>query len=140
MATPKSRTLAAHCSLEGATLNISYESSKVANRLRRELERRLGKKGVALAWQDQPQASEVRIRFVRIDQGNQFLRWLLPFVAPAVVEIEGEINASGRTAKPFHYIRKTHFAMFGGAAKYMVGVCADRLAGDLTKEILRMVA
>src|SRR5437764_1165665 len=103
MATPKSRVLAAYCSLETAALNISYEPSKVANRLRRELDRRLGKKGVALSWQKQPQTAEVRIEFVRIEEGNQFLRWLVPFASPAVVEIEGDISTSGRKGKPFHY-------------------------------------
>jgi len=127
----------AHCSLRDADVTLSFSPSEVAERFRRELAKRLGKKEVELAWRREPRGAEVRIRFVRIDEGNQFLRWLVPFIAPAVVEIEGEVALRGHEPRPFEYVRKAHFGFFGGTPQYMVGVCADRLARGLAKEILR---
>ena len=139
MATSQTRTLAVHSTLKGADSKLSFETSKVTKRLRTGLEKKLGKKNFSLEWQDDSQESEVRIRFLRIDEGSQLKRWLFPLFGPAVVEIEGEIKAPGKKAKPFHFERKAFFALFGGSAQHMVGVCIDRLASDLSKEIKNKV-
>ncbi len=133
-----SRPLTANCSLQGAVLNLSCDASYIVNQLQRSLEKKLGKNGVVLSWQDIPEGSEVRIGFVRIDQGNRFLRWLFPFIAPAVVEVEGELTIGGSGPRPFHYVRKAQVGFLGGSAESMLGVCASRVGNHIAKTILTM--
>jgi hypothetical protein len=133
------REFTAYCLLDDANLNLKFDAGIIRDRLRRQVDKNLGKKKVVLSWQDEEEDADVQIRFVLIDQGNQFLRWFIPGIAPAVVEIEGEVGTDGKNVHSFNYIRKAHIGIFGGSGKYMLRVCADRLARDVTREVLRLV-
>ena len=77
MKAKETKSLTAHCSLEGATLKLSFDAAETVKLLRDELEAKLQEKGVALSWQATPQEPQLRIRIVQLDEGSVFLRWFI---------------------------------------------------------------
>lgn len=139
MSNEVSRTLTAYCSDSGAALKLSFDAGKITAEMRSSIEKRLHKKGVATRWNDQETGSELIIRIVAIDQGNQFLRWLLPFIAPAFLEVEGQVGLSGSTPQQFHYTQCAQVGLFGGSARGMLKVCAQRVAHKIASDVLRTI-
>ena len=131
------KTISSCCTAQGAALNLSFDVSEVIQELKTALEKKLLKKGIALRWTDEAAASEVLIRIIAIEQGNQFLRWLLPFIAPAVLEVEGQVAVDGANPEPFHYVQKAQLGLAGGSAKGMLKVCAMRTADKIAGDVLR---
>ncbi len=130
------RTITSSCTLKGAATTLSFDPSEVVEELKKTLEKKLMKKRVALRWTDESVTSEVLVRVVEIDQGNQFLRYLLPFIAPALLEVEGQVAVTGSSPRPFHYVQKAQVGLFGGSAKGMLKTCAERVAGKIAGEVL----
>ena len=139
MADPQARPLTAHCALGGAALSVTFDASAIELKLSQELEKRLGKKGIQLVWQNSPETAELRVRFVELDQGNRFLRYMLPFISPAVAIVEGELAAAGSAPVPFNFTRKAQFGLFGGSAQGMLQACAVSLAADIAKGVVRQL-
>jgi len=133
------RMITARCSDSGAALTLSFDAAQITTEMKTSIERRLLKKGVAVRWSDQETSSELLIRVVAIDQGNQFLRWLLPFIAPAVLDVEGQVALGGSTPQQFHYTQRAQVGLFGGSAQSMLKVCAQRVADKIAGEVLRSV-
>jgi len=132
-----SRTITAHCSDSGAALTLSFDAAQITAQIKTSIENRLLKKGVAVRWSNQETSSELFIRVVAIDQGNQFLRWLLPFIAPAVLEVEGQIVLAGSSPQQFDYVQRAHMGLLGGSAKGMLKFCAQRVANRIASDVLR---
>ena len=109
------RTISAWCSDTGAALTVSFDATQITEELKTNVEKRLLKKGVAVRWNNQEAASDLVIRVVAMDQGNQFLRWLLPFIAPAVLEVEGQVGLDGSAPRPFHYNQRAQMGLLGGS-------------------------
>lgn len=133
------RTVAAWCSDSGAALKLSFPVDQITAELKASVEKRLLKKGVGLRWSNDDAASEITIRIVAIDQGNQFLRWLLPFIAPAVLEVEGEIRLAGNAPQPFNYTQRAQIGALGGTARGMLKVCAQRVADKIAGDVVRSI-
>ncbi len=131
------REINAFCTDEHAMLNVRFDVSPILQRFQQSLEKRLRKSGTSILWQPVGDRCQLVIWFLLIDQGNQFLRWLVPFCSPARIRIEGAFSADGSPAQRFVHERRADFGLAGGAAPYMLGVCADRLAKDVAKDILR---
>ena len=131
------QTITSCCSANGAALNLSFDASEILEQMTKRLENRLLKKGNALQWVEDAGAAQLAIRVVEIDQGNQFLRWLLPFIAPAVVEVEGEIRTGGAQPQSFHYVQRAQMGLFGGAARGMLKICATRVADRIASDVVR---
>jgi hypothetical protein len=104
------------------------------------LTKKLAKKGIEMSWSDSTANCEVEIRVLKVQQGNQFLRWLFPFIAPAVVEIEGQFALPGLPCQPFHRTETAQVGFLGGSASHMVGTCIDRLAYQLAYDIGEAIA
>jgi len=134
-----SRTITARCSDTGAALKVSFDAAYITGEIKTSIEKRLLKKGVAVRWSDQEAGSELFVRIVAIDQGNQFLRWLLPFIAPAVLEVEGQVAVAGSTPQEFHYTQRAQMGLLGGSARSMLNVCAQRVADKIVGDVLRSV-
>lgn len=132
-------TITSCCTMDGAATTVSFAPSEIAQRLKQTFEKRLGKKGVAVDWTDESNAPHVVVRIVEIDQGNQLLRYLLPFISPAVLEVEGEVRLPGSGRSEFHYVQKAQVGLFGGSAKGMLSVCADRVSGKIAKDVLKVL-
>jgi hypothetical protein len=130
-------TITSCCTLKGASTTLSFEPSEVIEELKKTLEKRLMKKGIALRWTDESGTPELLVRVVQIDQGNQFLRYLLPFLSPTVLEVEGQVTVPGSDPRPFHYVQKAQMGLFGGSARGMLKVCADRVAGKIAGDALK---
>jgi len=131
-----SKTISSCCTAQGAALNLSFDVSEVVQELKSALEKKLLKKGIALRWTDEAVGSEVIIRIISIEQGNQFLRWLLPFIAPAVLEVEGQVAVGSAKPEPFHYVQRAQIGLAGGSAKGMLKVCATRTADKIAGDVL----
>jgi len=134
------KTVTAWCWDAGATLK-SFDGlpGKIMAEMRASIERRLLKKGIAVRWNNQEVGSELLIRVVAIDGGNQFLRWLLPFISPAIFEVEVQVGIGGSTAQQFHYTQRSHFGLFGGSAQTMLTLNAQRVANKIAGDVLRAV-
>ena len=131
------KTITAWCSDSGAALTLSFDAAQITAEMRTKIEQRLLKKGVAVRWNNQEAGSELAIRVVAINEGNQFLRWLLPFFSPALLEVEGQIGISGSSPKQFHYTQRAHVGLFGGSAKGMLKVNAQRVAAKIAGDVLK---
>jgi hypothetical protein len=132
-----SGSIASSCTLHGATITLSFGPVEVIERLREKLEKRLGKKGITLYWTNESDSPEIAIRIVKIDEGSQLLRYILPFIAPAVLEVEGRVAIAGSSPRRFHYTQKAQLGLFGGSARGMLNVCADRVSGKIAKDVLK---
>jgi len=132
-----SRTITACCSDGGAALKLSFDAAEITAELKACLEKRLLDKGVAIRWSEQATNPELLVRVVEIDQGNQFLRYLLPFIAPAVLEVEGQMTVSGSSPQQLHYVQRAQIGIFGGSARGMLKTCAQRVAKKIASEVLR---
>jgi len=132
-----SRTITACCSDSGAAPKVSFDAAEITAEMKTSLEKRLLKKGVAVRWSEQPTGSELLIRVVGLDQGNQFLRYLFPFIAPAVLEVEGEMAVAGSSPQQLHYVQRAQMGLFGGSAKGMLKCCAQRVAAKIASDVLR---
>lgn len=135
-----SRTITACCSDAGAASNVKFDAAEITAEMKAALEKRLLKKGVAVRWSEQAEGSELLIRIVDMDQGNQFLRYLLPFISPAVLEVEGQLAVAGSSPRPLHYVQRAQVGLFGGSARGMLKACAQRVADKVAGEVLRSLS
>jgi len=133
------KTISACCTAQGAILKLSFHVGEVVMELKKALEKRLLKKGIALQWTDELADPELYIRIVAIDQGNQFLRWLIPFVAPAVLEVGGQVGRDSGNPAGFHYVQKAQMGLAGGSARGMLRVNAQRVAAKIAGDVLRQM-
>jgi len=136
MSNDQERTIRSCCILKGAALTLSFDASIVVQELKTALDKKLLKKGIALLWTEETDSPELLIRVIEINQGNQFLRWLLPFIAPAMLEVEGQVAVSGARPQPFCYVQKAQIGIAGGSGKGMLKVCAQRAADKIMKDVL----
>ena len=90
-----------------------------------------------MRWNNQEAASDLVVRVVAMDQGNQFLRWLLPFIAPAVLEVEGQVGLDGSAPQPFHYNQRAQMGLLGGSAREVLKVDAQRVGHKIAEDVLR---
>jgi hypothetical protein len=132
--------LVSSCTLRGADINLSFGAAEVIERLRERLEKRLRKKKVALFWSNESNSPEIAIRIIKIDEGNQAMRYFIPFAAPAILEVAGRIAIPGSAPQQFRYTRKAHFGMFGGSPRTMLNICADRMSAKIAKDVLKAKA
>lgn len=131
------KTISAWCSDSGAALTVSFDAAQITSEMKKNIEKRLLKKGVTLRWNDEEAGSDLVVRVVAMDQGNQFLRWLLPFIAPAVLEVEGQVGLDGSAPKPFHYNQRAQMGLLGGSAQGMLKVNAQRVGHKIADDVLR---
>ena len=132
-----SRTIAASCTDGGAALKVSFDATEITSEMKTYLEKRLLKKGVGVRWGEPSSSQELSLRVVEMNQGNQFLRYLLPFIAPAVLEVEGKMAVIGSTPQELHYVQRAQMGLFGGSSKGMLKVCAQRVADKVAHEVVR---
>jgi hypothetical protein len=131
------RMITACCLDSGAATKVSFDAAEITAELKTNLEKRLLDKGVAVRWSDQATSPQLLIRVVEIDQGNRFLRYLLPFIAPAVLEVEGQMAAGGSNPQELHYVQRGQVGLFGGSARGMLRVCAQRVAKKIASDVLQ---
>jgi hypothetical protein len=131
-----SRTITAGISDVGAALKVSFDAAEITAEMKASLEKRLLKKGVAVRWSGEEKDSELFVRIVEMNQGNQLLRYLLPFIAPAYVEVEGRRAIAGSSPQPLHYLQRAQVGLLGGSAKSMLKVCTQRIADKIAGEVL----
>jgi hypothetical protein len=116
---------------------MSFDAEEITSEIKTTLEKRLLKKGVAVQWSEQETTSELQIRVVEMNQGNRFLRYLLPFIAPAFLEVEGQIALADSSPQQLHYIQRAQIGLFGGSARGMLKVCAQGIAAKIARDALR---
>ena len=128
-------TLGFTYSLDGAAVNYGGDAGALMQRMMNRVTKLLKKKGIALSQQAAGEVVPLRVRVVQIEQGNQLMRYFLPFLSPAFVEIEAELDVPSGGSESFFYKKAAQFGLFGGSASGMLGVCVDRVATDLSKDI-----
>jgi hypothetical protein len=126
------------CMMKLSASNLSYEPSELIMTLREKLEKRLTKKGFTVQWVPATQNPSLLVQMTRPDEGSQAQRYLLPFISPAVMDVEGRISLNGAQPQPFQHSQRAHFGLFGGTARSMMTNNADRIAAKIVKQVLRM--
>lgn len=81
--------------------------------------------------------ADLVIEFITIEQGNQLLRYLLPFISPAYIELD--VKLSGSDSKPLErtYKQTSQVGLFGGSGSGMLNVAVDRIAKRIVKDVLK---
>jgi hypothetical protein len=136
-----SRITAAVVVGEESDIKLSYDIEQVMDRIRQTVDKKLKKKNIDVHWSDQDGDVAVLIRLIRVDEGKQFMRWLIPFSAPAVVIADVDVSIRGAGGgDDFDSINadgRAHFGFFGGSPTQMVGVSADRVATQIAKAMIQ---
>ncbi len=126
------------CCADGAVpLILPFEATEITAELMSCLGNRLEKKGIGLEWSEETANPELYIRVVAMNPGNQLLRYLIPFVSPAVLEVEGHVAIGGARPQVFHHLQKAHVGIFGGSAKGMLKACAQGVAAKIAADVFR---
>ena len=103
--------------------------------MRDRIAKQLGKQGYRISWGTANDSAVILT--VAMEPGNQFMRWLLPFSSPAVVNIQGRINVP-LSQQTFTAKGSAHFGLFGGSPTGMLKVAGGVAAGSIAKQILKM--
>jgi hypothetical protein len=127
------------CMMKLEASNLSYEPSELISQLREKLQKRLLKKGFAPEWVPATEDPTLLVRMVRIDEGSQVMRYIMPFIAPAVLEVEGRVNGTADAPRAFRYVQKAQVGLFGGSARSMMNVNADRVSAKIVKDVLKAI-
>jgi hypothetical protein len=125
------------CMMKLASTKLSFEPTEIIVLIREKLEKRLLKKGFAVRWAPQTEDPTLLVHLVRIDEGSQLLRYIVPFIAPAVIEVEGRVKRPDAMADSFRYVQKAQVGLLGGAARGMMKVNADRVSAKITKNVVK---
>jgi hypothetical protein len=130
-------TITVCCMLKIESSNLSFEPTELILQLREKLEKRLLKKGFATQWVPQTEEPTLLVHLVRIDEGSRLLRYIAPFISPAVMEVEGRVKGTDPLARTFHYVQKAQVGLLGGSAKSMMKANVDRLAVKIVKDVVK---
>lgn len=128
------------CLIDHSAINYRGKPESLVDRFMKGLGKPFEKKGISLTTELDPARAALHVRFVRIEQGNQLLRYLLPFLSPAFIEIEADLLSQGNVVESFYYRQNAQAGLFGGTATGMLNVCADRIAKKLSKGVLKRLA
>ena len=97
----------------------------------------LAKNGVPLAQRSPDSEVIVRGKYVRIDAGNQLLRYMLTLVAgKAAVQVEGELFIKGKGTARLSATAKQGWGLFGGNSQSLLKKCAKTCANTVAKQVL----
>ncbi len=128
---------------EAAAITFTGSLDKVTAAFRESLEKRLQKKGMAPAATGSasvPAQVEISGRFVRVDEGNRWLRYLLTFFAGhAIVEVEGEAKLTGNKIADLHHVAKQAGGFFGGGGESLLVLCARSCGNTFADRVIKAI-
>ena len=131
------RCLVERFSTSGMETNASFDTSEIVGILQAALEKQLAKKGLIVGEERSKNEVVVKGRFVRIDEGDRFLRYFLTFLAgKATVEVDGELFYGGRKVIGLHAAAKRSAGLFGGNSKSLVSGCATSCGQKIAKQVI----
>lgn len=82
----------------------------------------------------------VQGNFIKIDEGNRWLRYFLTFLAGhAILEVEGTLFYNGQQVDVFHLTKRQVMGIFGGDSKEMLKLCAKAAAADIVKKLIAKI-
>jgi hypothetical protein len=134
------RTLAAYCYTEGVSCKEPSGLWPVVERVRQRLDKKLGKKGITLQWQETPEQCNLWLCFASVDRGNQFLRCALPLMGAASVSVRVALSAGGAAPDEFSLRGSASMRILGGFAAGMLRVCADRVAAKVAHTVRKWLS
>ena len=104
-----------------AGIKIPFSEQKIVDVLKGHIKSRVEKEGFQMS-ESAVDTLVIDGEFVIIDQGNQFLRWLIgPFgVGCTKLEVEGSLKVNDNVHKKFSYSRKGRGGFFGGNSENLL--------------------
>jgi hypothetical protein len=123
------------CMMKLESVNLSIEPTVLIEALREKLAKRLRKKGFAMDQVPQTADPTLLVHLVSIDEGSRLMRYIMPFVSPAVMVVEGRVKGAGPEPRKFRHVQKAQVGFLGGSTLGMMKVNADRLAARIVKEV-----
>jgi hypothetical protein len=83
-------------------------------------------------WSTEP---DLVLSIERIKIGNQFLRWLMPGLSPAEVQLNCEFKTPNGFVKEFRVLGSGNSGLFGGTGHNMLRACAKKAVKRIRTEI-----
>ena len=138
------QTLLAYCDTAGVVERVPGDADHALIRFRQRLEKRLGRKGIEVAWQPAPDGCNLCVHLVEVDRGRPYLvlpmavfggLLLSPLVPAARVRVFGVLSTSSEDVPPTDFM---HIAKASAiTAKSGIRVCADRAAKQTALTVRR---
>jgi hypothetical protein len=108
-----------------------------------ELARNLARQGLQIQESHpslEPQAYSIEGAFVRIDEGNRFLRYFLTWVAgAAVVEVEGWLFQGDVPVRELYSKVSLGVGVFGGSTQKLLKRCALNAAKQISNQVAKVI-
>jgi hypothetical protein len=120
-----------------AVIKASFDLTPITTEFQQCLVNQLTKNGVPLAQQSPDSEVIVRGKYVRIDEGSQFLRYMLTFIAgKAIVQVEGELFVKGKGTARLSATAKRGWGLFGGNSQSLLKGCAKTCANTIARQVM----
>jgi hypothetical protein len=121
----------------GAEVKASFDTAGILAEYQTSLVNQLTKEGLVVSSGSDGNPIVVKGKFVRIDEGNRWLRYFLTLLAGhAVIEMEGELLVDGRHAADLNATAKQAGGLFGGASDLLLKSCAKQCAKQVSKQVV----
>ncbi|MBN1919124.1 MAG: hypothetical protein JW889_14560 [Verrucomicrobia bacterium] len=138
------QTLLAYCDTAGVVEQVPGDAKPALIRFRQQLEKRLAKKGIEVAWQPAPDGCNLCVHLVEVDRGRPYLVLpmavfggpLLSSLVPAArVRVFGVLTTSSQDMPPTDFMHIAKASTI--TAKSGIRVCADRAAKQTARTARR---
>jgi hypothetical protein len=130
-------------SLAHTALNTRYDAATIAAAFVQELTNSLARQGFQIQESHpslETQTFSIEGAFVRIDEGNRFLRYFLTWVAgSAMVEVEGWLFRAGVPLCELYTKASLGAGVFGGSPQGLLKRCAQNAAKQIARQVITAV-
>jgi len=121
-------------------VKAKFETSEISDVFDETLSKNLSKKRLAILKEAGGAPVVVRGQVVSIDEGNQWLRYFLTFLAgKTVFEVEGEVLVNGAKVADLHAVKKRGIGVFGGSSKGLLITNTKAAAKSVASQIVSAI-
>ena len=128
-------------SIAQAQIKTSFDVGFITDIFQGELPKRLSKKGLSIQESHPSMGGQeitVRGRFIRIDEGDRWLRWFSSFLAgKTVIEVKGKLFLQSIHARDLYAKATQVWGVFGGNSQELLKICAKRAAKKVSNQIIK---
>jgi len=122
-------------------MKVSFDTSVVMAEFQAALKQQLAKRGLLVKESSEEALIQVRCRFIRINEGNRFLRHIhlsMFGFGNAVIEVDGELIVGGEKVADLEVTARkgNNFHFFGGSGKVLLIRCAKDCAKKISKKVI----
>lgn len=128
-------------SIAQAQVKIGFDARIITDVFQKELSKRLSKKRLSIQKSHPSMGQQkitVRGQFIRIDEGDRWLRLSLPFLAgKAVIEVKGKLFFGDIHVTDLYSKAIQAIGALGGSSQGLLKICAKIAAKKVSKQIIK---